>query len=476
MLASLSRKTGSPSRSAIRSRIGTSTIGRFTELTATPRSRSIVLGTPTPIASTSGHASSPSRSSCSSVSSSASSVRPVRRLGAAMEDVLVGVDDPDRHLRAPQIGADRSPHVRPVPTAPCRSLRRACSIDSSCLTTGINPSRRATGAARVHRLQVAAQPARPHPQARPLRAERQARARRRRRASRRSRRGRPDERPLWRRVLKWVGIFALGWIALSFLAFAISAQIQKGKLADGIDRRARRQPVPARRPDDPRARHRRALRGLRRPGRVGDRELHRGDHQRPADRQQLQARPLPLRHDHAHPRRRRHLPQALDPARHARRRPRAGPAEDQLRLRVRRRQARRPDGRGHARDSTSTRSRSSTSTASAASSTRSAGSTSTCPTDVCSSVSGGAFNLDLEEGENHLDGFQAITLARTRDNTCGRATSPAGRPRARPVPAADPRRDQGQADEHHQPADELPQGPAHRAGTRRRRWSRAWAP
>jgi LCP family protein required for cell wall assembly len=40
------------------------------------------------------------------------------------------------------------------------------------------------------------------------------------------------------------------------------------------------------------------------------------------------------------------------------------------------------------------------------------------PTDVCTSVSGGAFNLDLEKGENHLDGFQAITLARTRINEC----------------------------------------------------------
>ena len=40
------------------------------------------------------------------------------------------------------------------------------------------------------------------------------------------------------------------------------------------------------------------------------------------------------------------------------------------------------------------------------------------PTDVCSTVSGGAFNLDLKKGENHLNGFQAITLARTRDNTC----------------------------------------------------------
>ena len=41
------------------------------------------------------------------------------------------------------------------------------------------------------------------------------------------------------------------------------------------------------------------------------------------------------------------------------------------------------------------------------------------PTPVCSSVSEGAFNLDLDKGENRLDGFQAITLARTRANTCG---------------------------------------------------------
>jgi LCP family protein required for cell wall assembly len=41
------------------------------------------------------------------------------------------------------------------------------------------------------------------------------------------------------------------------------------------------------------------------------------------------------------------------------------------------------------------------------------------PTDVCSTVSGGAFNLNLKKGENTLDGFQAITLARTRENTCG---------------------------------------------------------
>ncbi|MEK6276580.1 MAG: LCP family protein [Actinomycetota bacterium] len=38
---------------------------------------------------------------------------------------------------------------------------------------------------------------------------------------------------LARRVLKWVGIAALAWIAISFAAFAVSAQIQKWKLADG---------------------------------------------------------------------------------------------------------------------------------------------------------------------------------------------------------------------------------------------------
>src|SRR5689334_3462344 len=43
-----------------------------------------------------------------------------------------------------------------------------------------------------------------------------------------------EERPLWKRIAKWAGIAALGWILLSILAFAISAQIQKGKLANGI--------------------------------------------------------------------------------------------------------------------------------------------------------------------------------------------------------------------------------------------------
>src|SRR4051812_15267538 len=45
-------------------------------------------------------------------------------------------------------------------------------------------------------------------------------------------RGPAAQRPLWRRVLRWAGIFALGWIVLSFLVFELSAQIQKGQLTD----------------------------------------------------------------------------------------------------------------------------------------------------------------------------------------------------------------------------------------------------
>jgi LCP family protein required for cell wall assembly len=38
------------------------------------------------------------------------------------------------------------------------------------------------------------------------------------------------EQPRWRRILKWVAIAAGAWLLISFAAFAISAQIQKGKL------------------------------------------------------------------------------------------------------------------------------------------------------------------------------------------------------------------------------------------------------
>jgi LCP family protein required for cell wall assembly len=44
-------------------------------------------------------------------------------------------------------------------------------------------------------------------------------------------RGAATPRPWLRRTLKWVGIAALGWILLSFLAFAVSAQLQAFKLS-----------------------------------------------------------------------------------------------------------------------------------------------------------------------------------------------------------------------------------------------------
>jgi LCP family protein required for cell wall assembly len=44
-------------------------------------------------------------------------------------------------------------------------------------------------------------------------------------------RGPRPQRPAFRRALKWVGIAVLGWILLSFLAFAVSAQLQSFKLS-----------------------------------------------------------------------------------------------------------------------------------------------------------------------------------------------------------------------------------------------------
>ena len=111
--------------------------------------------------------------------------------------------------------------------------------------------------------------------------------------------------------------------------------------------------------------------------------------------------------------------------------------------------------------STSTRSRSSTSTAFAASSTRSAGSTSTCRRRSArrlrrrlqASTSSGREPPRRVPGDHP----RAHALEHLRDGRVHRH-----RRRARPVPAADPRRDQGQADQHHGAADELRQGAADR--------------
>lgn len=44
---------------------------------------------------------------------------------------------------------------------------------------------------------------------------------------------RADRSDLWKRGLRWLGIGVVVWILISLIAFAVSAQIQKSKLADG---------------------------------------------------------------------------------------------------------------------------------------------------------------------------------------------------------------------------------------------------
>jgi LCP family protein required for cell wall assembly len=46
---------------------------------------------------------------------------------------------------------------------------------------------------------------------------------------------RPRKRITWRRVAKWVGVFVLAWIGISLLLFLLSAQIQQGKVGDATN-------------------------------------------------------------------------------------------------------------------------------------------------------------------------------------------------------------------------------------------------
>ena len=65
---------------------------------------------------------------------------------------------------------------------------------------------------------------------------------------------------------------------------------------------------------------------------------------------------------------------------------------------------------------------------------------------ICSEISGGAknggFTLNLKPGTHHLNGIQALTLARTRENRCNPADNDLTR---EALPAEDPQRDQVQA-------------------------------
>ena len=128
--------TGRPSRSAIRSRIGTSTIGRLTELIARPRSRSIVLGIPRPIASTSGHGvERPPQLALERRRAARRASRPWVGSVLAMKDFVA-------LRRRPRSPSSCLPDRRRSP--PSRNgayagvIEGACSIDSSCPIQGMN--------------------------------------------------------------------------------------------------------------------------------------------------------------------------------------------------------------------------------------------------------------------------------------------------------------------------------------------------
>ena len=297
-----------------------------------------------------------------------------------------------------------------------------------CLTPGIKPEPpERPGAARVHRLQVA-------PAARatgsasptsPAWATGSGAAATRRQAAE-ARPGARTSGRWWRRALKWVGIVALGWIALSFLAFAVSAQIQKGKLADGVGNVLDGNPFMLVSPQtilvlgtDVRsgafagadeAESKNCIDAVT-SGRATDNNCKNGPYR--SDTIMLiragggTFRKLSIPRDT--------LaevpgqgPQKINSA-YA-----SGGAKLAVRtveglLGIDVDQVAIIDFDGF---------RSFIDTI--------GGIDVDLPTDVCSSVSDGAFNLDLEQGENHLDGFQAITLARTRINSCAsRASSPA---------------------------------------------------
>jgi LCP family protein required for cell wall assembly len=228
-----------------------------------------------------------------------------------------------------------------------------------------------------------------------------------------------EERPLWKRVAKWVGIAALIWIAISFLAFAISAQIQKGKLANGITDELDGNPFLAVSPQTI------LVLGtdIRSGAFAGSAEaetkncLERVGGGRPTA---PSCRNGPYRSDTIMLIRAgggvfRKLSISRDTLAEI---PGQGPqkinsayasggakltirtVEGLLGLNIDEVAIVDFDGFRRFIDTIG-------------------GIEVDLPTDVCSNVSGGAFNLNLDAGEHTLNGFQAITLARTRSNSCG---------------------------------------------------------
>jgi LCP family protein required for cell wall assembly len=226
----------------------------------------------------------------------------------------------------------------------------------------------------------------------------------------------PVERPWWKRALKWAGIAALVWILLSFVAFAISAQIQKSKLADGVSDALAGNPF---------------MLGFPQNILVLGTDIRSGAFAGPEEAASKKC---------------------LEAAGEGKSAPEGcGPVRSDTIMVIRagggtfRKLSIPRDTLADIPDHGPDKINSAYAIGGAGLTARTVegllgididqvaiidfdgfrnfidtlgGITVDLPTDVCSSISGGAFALDLKEGEHTLNGFQAITLARTRTNEC----------------------------------------------------------
>ena len=235
----------------------------------------------------------------------------------------------------------------------------------------------------------------------------------------------PKERPLWRRILKWVGIAALAWIVISFLAFEISSQIQKGKLID-MGSTLHGNPFLAVSPQtilvigtdirsgqfagSTQAESKSCL-GEVESGKSNGKHCKHGPYRSDTlmliragggDFRKLSIPRDALANIPGHPENKINSAYAAGGAKLSVR-----TVEKFLGINVDQVAIVDFDGFRKFIDTIG-------------------GINVDVPIDICSTVSGGAFNLQLEKGEHTLDGFEAITLARTRENNLSASSAPPG--------------------------------------------------
>ena len=423
-MASLSTKAGRPVRSTTRSRIGRFSIGRLTAATARPFSWSIVAGIPIPTASTPGRAALRLGDLAHQQLDQLLLALAGGALAALPDGLGVAVEDAEQHLRTAQIDAYRFGLAHLFSQLLARATAGIGMIPESFMAN--DGEQRPSGPPdyKVYRARRGFFSRFRKPDLSGLRGARLARAEAAEAAqtapAASAARGRPD--PGLRRALKWVGLAALGWILLSFLAFAVSAQLQAFKLSGEAKSALHGNPfllpsaqtilvlgTDARPPD------------TKEPGAAPSQECFEQQAHGDAPHGKCSARRIPRRHADADPRRRRRLPQTLDPARQLRRNPRPEPAEDQRGLRLRRRQGARSkrsrDFLGIEVDHVAIVDFTGFEDLIDAV----GGVEVDVPHKICADISGGAgggqggFTLRLGKGENTLDGEKALIYSRIRE-------------------------------------------------------------